>query len=244
MDLKNKTILVTGASSSIGQAAAIECAKKGAFVVIHYHKNLAGAEETLAEVKKYADGQVVQTDLMFPDNVAAMFKEINKPIDCLVNNAGDARAGDIFNNEMWAYQFANIFFSQIYCIQNFLKQNNEVQRKIINIASIYGKLNGGEAEYISYSAAKSAVLSVTMTLAKKYNNILINAVTPGYTWTREWERMNLSEDEKRACAEEMVCGRFLQPADIAGAIVEALEDDAKTGQIINSYQNISFELKK
>ena len=63
MNLKGKTILVTGASSGIGQAIAIAVAHKGATAVIAYRKNKEGAEHTLKEVEKYGVGHVVQADL-------------------------------------------------------------------------------------------------------------------------------------------------------------------------------------
>lgn len=242
MDLKNKTILVTGASSGIGQAIAIAGAKKGAKVFIHYFDNLKGAEETLAEVNKYSAGKIVQADLMFPDNVAKMFQEINEPLDCLVNNAGHAKGGDILDNQIWAYEFANIFFSQVYCTQNFLKQNiDSPLRKAINISSVYGKIDGGQPDYIAYSAAKAAVLSLTVTLAKENSKVLVNAVTPGYVITPAWGK--LSEEDKKKYGAEMVCGRMLEPIEIAQAVVDALVDDTKTGQIINEYNGASFELK-
>ena len=63
MNLKDKKILITGASSGIGQAIAISCAHKGANVLINYRKNLKGAEQTLKEVEKHSRGFIFQADL-------------------------------------------------------------------------------------------------------------------------------------------------------------------------------------
>ena len=69
MNLKNKTILVTGASSGIGQAIAIEFAKVGSTVLINYRKNKQGAEETLKEVQKCSQGEIYQADLIDKNQV-------------------------------------------------------------------------------------------------------------------------------------------------------------------------------
>jgi len=55
--IKNKTVLVTGASSGIGQAIAIECAKQGAVVLINYRGNLNGAKETLEKIRRVQQGR-------------------------------------------------------------------------------------------------------------------------------------------------------------------------------------------
>ena len=55
-DLKNKRVLVTGSSSGIGQATAIEFAKQGCFVGVHYFRTKQGGEQTLDEVKKHSYG--------------------------------------------------------------------------------------------------------------------------------------------------------------------------------------------
>ena len=64
MNLKNKTVLVTGASSGIGQAIAIALAEAGATILINYRSNKKGAQKTLAEVKKYSKGAAYQADLI------------------------------------------------------------------------------------------------------------------------------------------------------------------------------------
>lgn len=92
MDLKSKRVLVTGSSSGIGRAIAVECAKNGAEVIIHYRKNKPGAEETLAEVQRYSSGKIVKADLTIPVHIKQMFTEI-KTADMLVNNAGEYRGG-------------------------------------------------------------------------------------------------------------------------------------------------------
>ena len=90
-DLKSKKVLVTGASSGIGQATAIEFARQGCFVGVHYFRTKDGAEKTLAEVKKQSDGCSLRADMRDEgrvNQIVARFAETAGGIDVLVNNAG------------------------------------------------------------------------------------------------------------------------------------------------------------
>lgn len=233
MNLKNKKVLVTGASSGIGQAIAIALAEKGAKVFIHYHKNKDGAEHTLAEVNKFSSGEIIQADLMQPELVKQMFEKINEPLDCLVNNAGDAKGGDFFTEDIWGYQLQNILMSAVRCTQKFLKQNEDAElKKIVNIASIYGNIEGASVnmEYAAYSAAKAGIENLTVTIAKQNNKVLANAIAPGRVVTPAWGEM--SEQEINEETADTIIKRFIKPEEIAHTAVYILENDALTGQII------------
>ena len=241
MNLKDKTILVTGASSGIGQAIAIAVAQKGATAVIAYRKNKEGAEHTLKEVEKYGVGHVVQADLSDQSQVESMFKHISEKIgsvDMLVNNAGHAQPSDFFDNEQWRNQFENIFFSALSVSQQFLEQvKSDAVQKILNITSIYGNLNTGNNEFIAYSAAKAALSSMTVMLAKRDSNILVNAIAPGYVWTPAWEGIS----EKKLCESKTMIGRFITPEEIAHMAVAILENDALTGQVVTVDGGLSLQ---
>jgi hypothetical protein len=123
MELARKSVLVTGASSGIGKAIAIAFAQKHARVLVHYGKNKSGGRETLDEVEKFSNGRLYQADLMNRDQIRALFKEVkqtNQTIDVLVNNAGDARAGDIQDDQVWEYEYKNIFLSAMRVTEEFL----------------------------------------------------------------------------------------------------------------------------
>jgi 3-oxoacyl-[acyl-carrier protein] reductase len=235
MNLKDKIILVTGASSGIGQAIAVACAKGGARVLVHYRKNKAGAETTLKEVKKYSDGEIFSADLTIPDEVKKLFKAVrqnNKSLDVLVNNAGEASLGEFDDLRMWEDQLRNIFLSQVYMSNEFIKFTKTNQlRKIVNISSIYGIFEMGKPTMPQYSAAKAAVNSFTVNLAKTYApNILVNAVAPGYTWTPAWE--GTSAKEKKGFEDRTSIKRYIKPEEIATMVKELLSNDAITGEII------------
>ena len=231
MNIKDKVILVTGSSSGIGKAVAIECAKAGATVLIHFRKNKKGAEESLTEVNKYSKGKIFQADLSKPEEVERMFSEIKK-VDILVNNAGEYQSGDFDNFELWKSQFDNIFFSAVLTTNEFIKvKTTENIRKIINIVSVYGVPNMGNPNGPQYSAAKAALGNFTLTLAKKLApNILVNGVAPGYTWTPPWE--GTSKEDLACCEKQTRIKRFTRPEEIASMVLELIRNDAMTGEII------------
>lgn len=234
--LHNKTVLVTGASSGIGQAIAIACAKEEAIVLISYRNNLVGAKKTLEQVNKYNKGEIFRADLSKNDNVEKLFGEINdkgyKVLDALVNNAGEYADGGFDDLNVWEEQFKNIFMSQVYVSNAFIKNNNSKNlRKIVNISSVYGILEMGNPDAPHYSAAKAAVNSFTLNLAKKFApNILVNAIAPGYTSTPAWD--GTSQEEIKACGDLTKIKRLVKPEEIATVVVELLNNDAITGEII------------
>lgn len=243
MNLTGKNILVTGASSGIGSAIAVVCAERGATVLINFRNNRDGAEQTLREVNKHANGFLFQADITKVDQIENMFTEIRDrvgAIDIVVNNAGEAEPGDFFNDAIWKDQLNSIFFSALHVSQQFLREPaDSALRKILNITSYYGSLSGGNTEYFAYSVAKAALSSMTVTLAKADNNVLVNGIAPGYTWTPAWE--GISDEEKRLCESRTTINRFITPDEIAHTAVAILENDAITGQIITVDGGLSLQ---
>jgi 3-oxoacyl-[acyl-carrier protein] reductase len=234
MDLQGKTVLVTGASSGIGRAIAIAFAQKRAHVLVHYGKNKSGALETLGTVEKFSSGSLYQADLMQRDDIAALFAAIKKTgraPDVLINNAGDARAGEIGDDEVWDYQYKNILMSAVEVSRAFLALPSPGLRKIVNITSLYGNLTTGEPNFLQYSAFKAALASFSATLNKATApNVIVNAIAPGYTQTPAWA--GAAPDVIEACARATSIGRFVRADEVAHAAVFIAENDALVGQVL------------
>lgn len=236
MNLRDKKILVTGSSSGIGKAIAIECAKQGGVVVIHFRNNKKGALETLKSVEKYSKGMIVSADLSLNPEVEELFERLgdegHADLDVLVNNAGEATSGELGELEVWENQWRNIFMSQVYVANAFIENSKSKNiRKIVNISSVYGIPETASPDFPQYSAAKSAVNNFTCSLAKKLAPlILVNAVAPGYTLTPAWE--GTSKEELKECKSLTKIKRFTESSEIATIVTALLQNDSMTGEII------------
>src|SRR6187397_3182374 len=144
--LENKIALITGSSRGIGKSIALDLAKEGAFVIIHYTNNRASAEEVLNEVHAIGGkGEIVKGDFLNNNSLDELFAQINKllsgrGIDILINNAGALeRAGIETTTEA---QFDNMFNvnvkSVFFITQHFISKINNGGR-IINISSNLSK---------------------------------------------------------------------------------------------------------
>lgn len=236
MNLKNKVVLVTGSSSGIGEATATAFAHEGAKVLVHYRNNKKGAEKTLVEVGKYSSGKIYQADLSELSQVRNLFKKIRKDyqiIDILVNNAADSRLGVAGDYKMWKFEWQNVFMSSVITTNAFLAfSRGKGLRKIINISSLYGEFYSGNPRFIQYSAVKSAVNSWTMNLAKTLSpRILVNGVAPGWTWTPAWE--GTSKKRKHEIEQRTQIKRFIEPVEVADAVIFLAKNDAVTGEILH-----------
>ena len=91
MSLNEKHALITGSSRGIGRGIALKLAESGAKVAIHYYQNEAAANDTLAQVRELgSDGIVIQADVLRPDEISRMFKQVRDEfgaLDIFVSNA-------------------------------------------------------------------------------------------------------------------------------------------------------------
>jgi Dehydrogenases with different specificities (related to short-chain alcohol dehydrogenases) len=200
--LDNKTAIITGAGSGIGQATAELFAKEGAKVVVSDINEKNG--KAVADAVKKAGGEAVfiKADSASPDDNARLVAETIKQfgrLDIAVNNAGIggplAPTGE-YPVEGWQktidINLSGVFYGLRYQIPAMLQEGGS----IINVASILGQ--AGTRMSPAYVAAKHGVVGLTKTAALEYadKNIRINAVGPGYIKTPLV--MNSLDDAARA----------------------------------------------
>jgi len=224
-DLKGKKVLVTGSSSGIGQATAIEFAKQGCFVGVHYFQTKTGGENTLKEVKKYSDGVLLRADMRKEGQVGKMIERFAGTaggIDVLVNNAGSLierqpfEHGTVkYHDDVYATNVRSIFLATKAALA-FLKKS---RGNIVNIGSVAGHHGGGPGAGM-YAGAKAAVATETIAMAKEFApyGIRVNSVLPGLIETRFHERFS-SPERKKAVAEQTPLGRNGTAEDVAKAIL-------------------------
>lgn len=243
--LQGKTILVTGATSGIGRAAAIAIGRNGGWVAVGGRK-LGLAEETLALVRAAGgDGCVLPLDVTDADAWAAAARQLGEArgeLHGLVNNAGEAKNRPI--EELSETDLA--FLSGINvrgvrlgmdAMEPLLSQGRGA---VLNIASVAGVRAGPGGS--AYSATKAAMIGLSRGYAASYaargTSIRVNSVQPGLIWS-DSVADSLGEEgarQFRAMIEPKTpLGRVGVPEEVADAIAFLLSDAAAplSGQAIN-----------
>lgn len=232
MDLKDRVVLVTGASRGIGRAIAVALAQKGARVAINYAHDEEGARKTEELCRKHgAETIMVRADVSRRDEVRAMVSRIIEKfgrIDALVNNAGilgkAIKPADITDEDWDAVMNVNLKGAFIVT-QEVLKHMK--RGKIVNIASIAGKDGGTVGAH--YAASKGGLIALTFNLARHLApDILVNAVAPGPVDTGL-----ISPEIKEKLRGLSLTGEIAKPEDIAHAVIFLLENDHVTGELVD-----------
>ena len=185
-DLHGLKALVTGATSGLGRAIALQLARDGADVAVHGRDATRGIQ-TVAEIQSQGgSAHFVAADLNDAANVTRLAKEVGD-VDILVNNAGFAKWGptETFDIASFDALFAANVRAPFFLVAAFAP--GMVARgsgSIINISSMAGRLglSGGAA----YGATKAALASFTQAWAAEYSSrgVRVNAVAPGPIYTR------------------------------------------------------------
>lgn len=231
MVLKRKVALITGASSGIGQAIAVELAKKGCTVIFTYNSNGKGADETLKKLGN--KGSKFKVDMYDESRVEDLFSFVKKKagnLDILVNNAGINRPRGLFKVEDWKEIFQVDLFSVISVTGQAVKLMKG-RGRILNITSVYGDGKACYKGIAPYGAAKAALNHYTQMLSKNLApKILVNAIAPGYVKTPLWGEKTEKEFEESGM--EQLIERMINPSEIAHMAVAVIESDAMTGEIV------------
>ena len=234
-DLKDKVILVTGASGGIGSAVARRFAEEGARVVLHFHRNRAGAEALRKELG-LAQTLTARADLTKEADVAKLFTQAVKKfgrVDTLVANAGAWEPRDVPLEDMtlrqWNATQAGVLTSTFLCLREFFRLVAKQKRgNTVLISSTAGIF--GEAGHADYAAAKSAMaygltLSLKNEIARiaphtaKYCGGRVNCVCPG--WTVVPRTAANMQDRKNVArvVSTMALRQIARPDDMAHAVV-------------------------
>ena len=198
-ELEGRTALVTGGTSDIGAAIVRGLAKRGADVVIHYHRNRTKAEAIAADVQAMGRrAHVVQAELTKTAEAKRLAAEALAfaPIDILVNNHGTPikrvhwlELDDAFLDE----QFALTYRAPLFLCQALIPPMIERKRGVvININSTAAQLGGTNTVY-AYSSAKGALLTLTVGLAADLapQGVRVLTVSPGTIDTEFQRTMSL-----------------------------------------------------
>lgn len=243
LDFTDQVVLVTGASSGIGAAAAVGFAELGAKVALHYHENKDGAEKTLnAVISAGGEGSVHTADLADTASAAALVDEVlakHGRIDVLVNNAGDlvkrSAVVDVPDEEYRRILDVNLTSVFAMCRRIVPVLRSQGGGAIINVTSIAARHGGGGGSVV-YATSKGAVSTFTRGLAKELapEGIRVNAISPGVIKTPFHER-HTGDEQMTAMIATIPMGRTGTPHECVGTILFLASDRMAsyvTGQII------------
>jgi NAD(P)-dependent dehydrogenase (short-subunit alcohol dehydrogenase family) len=214
-DLEGRVALVTGATSGIGQAAALQLAAQGATVIVHGRDATRGAA-VVAEIENSGGtAWFVGADLSQPVEALRLAEEAGD-VDILVNIAGFAWFGP--SAKLDADTLDQLFAANVqapYLLVSVLAPKMVARGNgvIINIASRAGTL--GQPDTAAYGATKAALASFARSWAAEYGpaGIRVNAVSPGPVYTNAAERELFD-----ALGDTTVLGRAGEPQEVAAVI--------------------------
>lgn len=223
--LINKTVLVTGASSGIGRATAIECSKMGAKVIITA-RNEGKLKETLSLLE--GDGhQMIIADLFNTDEIDNLVSQLPE-INGLVNNAGKTITlpCNFITEEKLADIVSVNLTAPILLFSKLLKKKKLIKGSSVVFTSSINGIKTGSVGSSMYCATKGALSGFVKTAAIEYatKQIRVNCVCPGMINTNILEFGVVTEEQLVEDAKKYPLGRYGEPKEVAYAIIYLLSD--------------------
>ena len=219
-DLKDKNIIVTGATGGIGNSIIKKLYQNGANILA-----TGTRREKLDELKdKFESIKTLKFDISQNDKIEEFLenaiKELGGNLDCLVNNAGITQDNLAIRMsiEEWKkvinINLTSIFLMSKTAIKKMLKNKSG---KIVNITSVVG--HTGNLGQANYSASKAGIIAMAKSLALEYakKNININCISPGYIKTAMTDK--LDDKFKEMIISKIPSARLGEPEDIANAVL-------------------------
>jgi len=240
--MSSSVVLITGALTGIGRAAAVSFAKAGHRVVVSGRKPDAG-QALVSELRSLgAEAEFIQADVRKEDDVRRLVDRTVERfgrLDVAVNNAGtEGRPGAI--TDQTAESYAATFDTNVLGVLLSMKHEVRVMQgqgsgSIINISSTYG--HEGAAGASVYVGSKHAVEGITKSVALETvkSGIRVNAVAPGPIDTGMLTRFTGTPENKAALTTTVPMDRLGRSEEVANAIVFVASDEASfiTGHVLN-----------
>ncbi|MDC1129481.1 3-oxoacyl-[acyl-carrier-protein] reductase [Candidatus Pelagibacter sp.] len=226
-NLKNKNIIVTGASGGIGNSIVERLHDSGANILA-----TGTRVEKLEELKKKFDNiKILKFDISehekieeFVDNAT---EELGGSLDCIINNAGITKDNLAIrmNLEEWTNVInINLTSTFLMCKYSIKKMLKNKAGKIINITSVVG--HTGNVGQANYTASKAGIVAMSKSLAIEYakKNINVNCISPGFISTAMTDQIDTKY--KEAIIAKIPSNRLGKPKDIANAVVFLSSDQS------------------
>ena len=219
-DLKNKNIIVTGASGGIGNSIVKKLSERGANILASGTK-----VEKLEELKKnFKNIKILKFDISQSDKIEEFIEnatnELGGSLDGIINNAGITQDNLAIRMSLDEWKkvidlnLTSTFLISKYAIKKMLKNKSG---KIINITSVVG--HTGNLGQANYTASKAGIVAMSKSLAIEYakKNININCISPGFIRTAMTDKID--DKYKEAIMSKIPSARLGEPQDIANAVL-------------------------
>jgi NAD(P)-dependent dehydrogenase (short-subunit alcohol dehydrogenase family) len=241
--LSGKVVLITGAASGIGQAAALRVAEEGAITIVADLQEEAGRQTARQIEQAGGKADFISVDVSQPQEVEAAFRRIRElygRLDCACNNAGiDGDWADTLT--CTAENFDRVYQVNVRGVWLCMREEialmlSQKHGSIVNTASVAA--HAGFIGYPVYTASKHAVMGLTKVAALEYarQGIRVNAVCPGIIHTPLFERYSKKAPDVDYAAMEPV-GRLGESQEVAEAMLWLCSDDSSfvtgTGLVVD-----------
>lgn len=235
-DIKDKKVLITGASGGIGESLAQKFHEMGAMVLLHGTR-----KEKLEEIAKGLKNnvEIITADLTKPDEVETLAKDSMErmgEINVLINNAGVTRDGLFvrMSQEDWDTVIqVNLTATFQLCKALAYPMMRQRSGRIVNITSVVGVMgNPGQA---NYCASKAGMIGMTKSLAMEIasRGVTVNCIAPGFIESPMTDALN--EKQKETILNNVPMGSLGTGDDVANCAVYLASPEARyiTGQTIH-----------
>jgi NAD(P)-dependent dehydrogenase (short-subunit alcohol dehydrogenase family) len=230
--LLNKRVLVTGAGTGIGRGIALECARAGATVAVHYSHSAEGAREVVKSIEESGGrARAFGADFNDTDAVARLAAEVSEflgGVDVLVNNSGITL--NVPFDRITPEQFDTLYRVNVragfFLTQKLLDALIQARGAVINITSIHAF--EGMREHTIYAGTKGAIVAYTRALAIELAplGVRVNAIAPGCVPVANYEKA-IGKYDVEEIGRNIPTGYVGTPEDIGKAVVFLASEDGR-----------------
>jgi pteridine reductase len=240
VDLSGQVALVTGSAHRVGKAIALELARRGVHILVHYSSSASAATETVREIKSFGvDAYAVGADIRSQSGVEAIFTALREHfgrLHILVNSASNFQKSELLEVSLadWQETLAINLTAPFLCTQAaaaMMRQNDPSGGAIVNI------LDRGAVqpwrEYPQHSVSKAGLWMLTQVSAISLGpDIRVNAVLPGPVMKPAGTNMSDADWEKIGA--KIPLQRVGSADDVARAVAYLVSEDFITGTVIHT----------
>jgi NAD(P)-dependent dehydrogenase (short-subunit alcohol dehydrogenase family) len=238
LDISDQVALVTGSAHRVGKAIAIELAKAGVNILVHYHSSENDTvRETVQEIKSHGvDAFPVQANIALPDGVETVFAALRERygrLNILVNSASVFHKNTFLEvtPEDWQRSLAVNLTAPLLCSQAavpLMRSNDPSGGVIINICD-YGSVRPW-IDRVDHGVSKAGLLMLTKVAAVSLGpeHVRVNGIVPGPVL----QSAGLSDDMWARIGDRLPLGHTGEPGDVARAVVYLASENFLTGTIL------------